>query len=243
MKLLIIRHGDPDYSIDSLTEKGWREAELLADRISKLDVKEFYVSPLGRAKDTASCTLKRMNRTAGELEWLHEFRPKVLRPDAGGARKVSWDWLPQDWTADERFYSYEHWHECEVFQEAGVKEEYDRVTAQFDAFLAEHGYRREGRYYRVERENEDTIVFFCHFALGCVLLSRLFTISPMLLWHHTCSAPTGVTTVTTEERRQGIASFRMNAYGDVSHLYAAGEEPAFAARFCETFGNIEQRHD
>ena len=39
MKLIIIRHGDPDYSIDSLTPTGWREAELLADRISKLDVK------------------------------------------------------------------------------------------------------------------------------------------------------------------------------------------------------------
>ena len=25
MKLLIVRHGDPDYTIDSLTEKGWRE--------------------------------------------------------------------------------------------------------------------------------------------------------------------------------------------------------------------------
>jgi len=23
MKLLIVRHGDPDYDIDSLTEKGW----------------------------------------------------------------------------------------------------------------------------------------------------------------------------------------------------------------------------
>ena len=52
MQLLIIRHGDPDYSIDSLTKKGWREAELLADRLSKLDIKAFYVSPLGRAKDT-----------------------------------------------------------------------------------------------------------------------------------------------------------------------------------------------
>ena len=52
MKLVIVRHADPDYSIDSLTEKGWREAELLSDRIAKLDVKEFYCSPLGRAKDT-----------------------------------------------------------------------------------------------------------------------------------------------------------------------------------------------
>ena len=39
MKLLLIRHGEPDYTIDSLTEKGWKEAELLAERISKLDVK------------------------------------------------------------------------------------------------------------------------------------------------------------------------------------------------------------
>ena len=87
MKLLIIRHGEPDYSIDSLTEKGWKEAALLAERISKLDVKEFYVSPLGRAKDTAKATLEAMGRTAVTLEWLEEFRPKVLRPDGNGDRK------------------------------------------------------------------------------------------------------------------------------------------------------------
>jgi probable phosphoglycerate mutase len=243
MRLVIIRHGDPDYSIDSLTETGWKEAHLLAEKMAKMDVQEFYVSPLGRAKDTASCTLKKMGREAVELDWLQEFRPTVLRPDAEGKRKVSWDWLPQDWTADDRFYSYEHWHEHEVFQEAHVKEEYDRVAEKFDAFLADHGYRREGRIYRVERENEDTIVLFCHFALGCVLLSRLFSVSPMILWHHLCSAPTGVTIVNTEERRQGIAAFRMSTYGDVSHLYAGGQEPAFAARFCETFGNESQRHD
>ena len=41
MKLLIVRHGDPDYSIDSLTPKGWREAELLKDRLTKSDVAAF----------------------------------------------------------------------------------------------------------------------------------------------------------------------------------------------------------
>ena len=60
MKLLIIRHADPDYSIDSLTEKGRREAELLADRLCRMEIAAFYVSPLGRAQDTASYTLKRM---------------------------------------------------------------------------------------------------------------------------------------------------------------------------------------
>ena len=35
MRILIIRHGDPDYEHDSLTEKGWREAALLADKLEK----------------------------------------------------------------------------------------------------------------------------------------------------------------------------------------------------------------
>ena len=63
MKLLFIRHGDPDYTIDSLTEKGWKEAEFLSEKIAALDVRDFYVSPLGRAKDTASCTLKKNGRS------------------------------------------------------------------------------------------------------------------------------------------------------------------------------------
>ena len=44
MRILIIRHGDPDYSIDSLTEKGFREVELLAKRLSKLNISDIYVA-------------------------------------------------------------------------------------------------------------------------------------------------------------------------------------------------------
>lgn len=242
MRLIIIRHGDPDYSIDSLTEKGWREAELLSERIAKLDVKAFYVSPLGRARDTASLTLKKMGRTAAECGWLEEFPARICRPDVPGHRSIAWDWLPEDWTADPRYFDREKWCETEVMRESGVDKLYRQVTESFDALLAEHGYTREGELYRAQRPNRDTIVFFCHFGVECVLLSRLMNVSPMILWHGTCAAPTAVTTVYTEERREGKASFRVNAFGDISHLYAAGEEPAFAARFCETFDG-EERHD
>ena len=109
MKLLIVRHGDPDYTIDSLTEKGWKEVEFLSEKLSKLDIKDFYVSPLGRAKDTASLTLKKMNRTATECDWLREFDVLIDRPDVTDRKIILWDWLPQDWTMDERFYQYDHW--------------------------------------------------------------------------------------------------------------------------------------
>ena len=243
MKLLLIRHGDPDYEHDSLTEKGWREAACLAERMAKLEIADFYVSPLGRAKDTASLTLKKMGREATVCDWLREFQAPIWRPDRTDRKMIPWDWLPQDWTTDERFFDPERWSEHPVMAEGQVRREYDRVTGALDAALAEHGLIREGRHYRVERETEDTLAFFCHFGVSSVLLSHLLSVSPMVLWHGFCAAPSSVTTVVTEERRKGIAFFRTLAFGDISHLYIHGEPPAFSARFCEVFSSTDQRHD
>ena len=242
MKLLIVRHGDPDYSIDSLTPTGWKEAELLADKMEKLDVKAFYVSPLGRAQDTANVSLKRLGRTAETLPWLREFGPTVVKP-GHDQPDCLWDWLPAIWTENPTFYDPEKWVEDPFFAENGVQAALDGVKEGFDGLLARHGYVREGRIYRAEQANEDTIVLFCHFGLECVLLGHLLNISPMVLWHGFCAAPTSVTTVVTEERRKGIASFRVTAFGDISHLYVAGQAPAFAARFCETYDTPGQRRD
>lgn len=169
MKLLIVRHGDPDYTIDSLTPKGWKEVDYLSEKLAKLDVKAFYVSPLGRAKDTASLTLKKMNRTATEEPWLREFDARIHRPDVPEKEMISWDWLPQDWTAEPHFYLPDEWWKVPVMMDGHVKEEYDWVTTNFDALLASHGYVRDGLTYRAEHANNDTIVFFCHFGLECVL--------------------------------------------------------------------------
>lgn len=242
MRLIIIRHGDPDYEKDSLTEKGWREAELLAEKISRLDVKAFYTSPLGRARDTASLTLNRLGREAEVCGWLREFPPQICRPDAEGRKIIAWDWLPEDWTKEPAYFLRDEWADTEPMRAGQVKEAYAYVTDSFDRLLARHGYVREGEYYRVEQANRDTIVLFCHFGLECVLLSRLMNVSPMILWHHTCAAPSSVTTAVTEERREGKAIFRVTGFGDISHLYAGNEEPAFAARFCETFDS-DERHD
>lgn len=243
MKLLIIRHGDPNYAGDSLTEKGWKEAEYLSERLAKSDIKAFYVSPLGRAKDTASLTLKKMDRTAEECLWLREFDAPIDRPDAPGRKQVTWDWLPQDWMAEKNFFLPDRWHENPILQAGKVKEEYDWVVGNFDALLERHGYRRDGLFYRAVEPNNDAIVLFCHFALECVLLSHLLNVSPMVLWHGTCAAPTSVTTVVTEERRRGIASFRISAFGDISHLYVHDEPPAFSARFSECYDNAGERLD
>lgn len=241
MRILIVRHAEPDYSIDSLTEKGWKEAEYLAERLSKIDVKKFYTSPLGRAKDTASLTLKTLNRNAEECEWLKEFPVRIDKPEKNDG--VVWDWLPSVWTANNDFYSLSKWADAPEMKNFGVGEEYERVINEFDALIKRHGYERNGRIYRAVSPNNDTIVLFCHFGLECVLLSRLINVSPMILWHGFCALPSSVTTVITEERRKGIASFRINGFGDLSHLYANDEKPSFSARFSECYDNIGERLD
>ncbi len=243
MKLVFIRHGDPDYEHDSLTPQGRIEAACLAERISALDVKNFYVSPLGRARETAEYTLKKVNREAETFDWLREFGPRILRPDRKERAGVSWDWLPQDWLQFPEFLDRNQWMNHPVFQEAGVGKEYERVTRSLDELLAAHGYERCGFYYRTAAANQDRLVFFCHFGVTCVLLSHLMNVSPMPLWHGLAMAPTSVTVVNTEERREGIVSFRASMVGDISHLYQAGIEPSFSARFCECWKNEEERHD
>ena len=91
MRIIIVRHGDPDYANDTLTEKGWKEAEMLAERLARTEITDFYVSPYGRARDTASCTLKKMNRKAETMEWMREFGPRIHRPDRALRKTRVWD--------------------------------------------------------------------------------------------------------------------------------------------------------
>jgi broad specificity phosphatase PhoE len=242
MRLLMIRHGDPDYLKDSLTEKGWREAELLSNRIAYMGVKEIYMSPMGRAKDTASLTLKKMHRTGIILPWLREFYAPIM-DEKSGKKHCPWDWLPAEWTRVDAYYDKDLWYKDATMQAGNVIKEAERVYTGLDEVLKRHGYEREGEIYRVARPNTDTIVLFCHFGVTCVMLSHLLGVSPIVLWQGLCSAPSSVTILTTEERRKGIACFRMNAFGDTSHLYAGKEEPSFAGRFCETYNNMDERHD
>ena len=236
MELIIVRHAEPNYELDTLTEKGWKEAALLAERIAKLNVTDFYVSPFGRAQDTASLTLKKMGRTAETLEWLKEFDARIHRPDHDGLDCV-WDWMPEDWADQSCFYDADHWYDQPIMQEGHVKERYQWVIENFDAFLEKYGYVRHGNYYETTRECHATVVLFCHFGLQCVLLSRLMNVSPMILWHGLAAPASSVTTVYSEERRKGKTSFRVSSFGDISHLYAADEKPSFMVRYCECYSD------
>ena len=256
MRILMIRHGDPDYVHDSLTEKGKVEAALLAERMTGEQVKDFYVSPLGRARETASYTLNKMNRTAQVCDWLQEFPAKVdingvpaleaaypdtKKNDGMFQKRILWDMLPSYWKNRPEYFEWETWRESEAAVHSDICQVYDWMSRGLDALLERYGYVRQGAMYHTEKGTSDTIVFFCHFGATCAMLSHLWNVSPFVLWHSLAMAPTSVTEVFTEERERGQISFRATRIGDTGHLYAGNEQPSFSARFCEKYDS-EDRH-
>ena len=76
MKLIFIRHGDPDYATDSLTPTGTEEARRLHDFLKNENLGDIYCSPLGRAMKTAELALGSTENVTTK-EWLKEFNSQV----------------------------------------------------------------------------------------------------------------------------------------------------------------------
>ena len=293
MRLLFVRHGDPDYKKDCLNEVGLREARALAALGPQIGWGTCFVSPLGRAQETAAivlgravpgahgvaaavgCTDLSMRDTGSNalgadasgagllktLDWLQEFPAQVdpgaaellqdafcFKKNADGSPKnrVVWDMYPAYYHEHPAYSDYNEWRTTPVALHSDAVSVYDRIIRSFDEFLAERGYVREGRHYRVERENTETITFFCHFGVSCVLLSRLWNVSPFVPLQSLCMPTSSVTELYTEERQKGIAHFRTTRIGDTTHLTMAGLKPErlpHSALFAEVYSDFSQRHD
>ncbi len=260
MRLLFFRHGDPDYEIDGLTEKGKVEAGLLARQIRSFGIDEAFVSPLGRAKATADYSLKELGTGAEVLEWLQEFPAQYdadkadpetrnayknelkMGSDGTYEKRIVWDMMPSYFAGHPELFDVKNWRESKIAGASNVVEIYDHVTECFDEFLRKYGYERNGDIYKVTAGNDKTLAFFCHFGITCVLLSRLWNVSPFVPLQFLATAPTSLTEIGSEEREKGIAVFRTLRIGDITHLTIGDEKPSFSARFCERFENEDERH-
>ncbi len=259
MKLIFVRHGDPDYKNDNLTEKGVREAKLLAERISKWRVTDFYCSPLGRAKATASFTLEKMNRTAEILDWVREFSYPIDDP-VTGRHGVPWDFVPSAWCNDVLMLSRDGWTESDIMcQNPEIAVKYSEVCDNLDVFLKKYGYEREENFYRMPNKkevfitgttapdnlkhigktscqgDEPVVVVFCHLGVICIMLSHLLNIPFPLLAHGFFLPTTSLTVLNTEERWSNEAYFRVQVMGDVHHLLEGGEPVSNAGSFAGSF--------
>ena len=238
MRLVFVRHCEPNYEIDSLTPRGWEEAELLSQRILKWKVDDFYVSPLGRAKDTCKvCLDKRaeagLNHEVTVLPWLKEFYFDLKYPE-NGKDCMCWDHLPSYFNGNKDLHDKDIWCDTELMKSGNIRKEFDHVTKSFDEFLKGYGYVRQADgTYKVVSHNDKTIVMFCHFGITAVLTGHLTGIAPTCLWQGFFMPTSSVTVIGTEEREEGIASFRVQSFGDCTHLISKDESVSSSGYFAE----------
>ena len=233
MKIVIIRHAEPDYENDTLTSKGFREAKMLGEYYKDERADAIYSSPLPRAKYTAEAFAN--NRPIEYKDWLIEFWHPIT---IDGVSRHNWDFYPRDIENYPELVSHD-FLTSDFCKPVGMKEMYDEVIKNFDECLASHGYKRHGSYYEVTKPNNDVIVFVCHLGMMSLLMSRLTGIPYTQIAQYFFVAPTGVTTFVSEEREKGIAQFRCREFGNLDHLRRKNEPHSKFGSFKETFDEEE----
>lgn len=237
MKIVIIRHAEPDYENNTLTEKGFREAKYLGEYYKNAKIDALYSSPLPRAKYTADALANNKHEVIVK-EWLKEFWNPI---HIDGVERHNWDFYPRDIKKYPELIRDE-FLDGEFGQESNLREKYDKVIEAFDKLIESHGYKYNGHYYDVIKSNKDTIVIVCHLGMMSLLMSRLCHVPYTLIAQYFFVAPSGVTIFVSEERKEGEAQFRCREFGSLYHLKIKGEPHSKFGSFAETFDTDDELH-
>ena len=172
MRLILVRHGDPDYEKDCLTELGHRQAENVVDRLMEEGIEEIYCSPLGRARQTAEPFAKRTGLKINILDFMREIRFGPIDDLYSNGNP----WLvSQEMTERGLDLQSPGWRDYPEFVNNTATLDVDDIFVHVDEWLATLGYKREGLYYRctAAEEQKKNIVLFSHGGSSTALLSRV----------------------------------------------------------------------
>ena len=221
MLLYIIRHGDPIYTTDTLTERGKMQAEAVGKRLAASGIDRIFTSPMGRARETAVPLCRILGKEPIVEDWTHEIEDERLTPFPDGKLKsislVQNTYYRENGGID---LDYAHAYECVGIRESGMKEKVKDIEEKGNIFLEKLGYKKEGDNYRILFENNEKVALFCHAAFGRAWISTLLHIPLHIMWSSFEYTHTGVTVIEFKNNENGITAPRCLVYSDISHLYA-----------------------
>jgi probable phosphoglycerate mutase len=223
MLLYIIRHGDPIYETDSLTEKGKLQAEAVGKRIAASKIDRIFSSPMGRARMTAEPACRLLGLECHIEEWAHEIGDERLTPFPDGKLKSVTN-VQNTYYRENGAISipYENAFEAPGFSESQMKEAVDYIEKNGRDFLERLGYKEENGVYRILRKNEDKVALFCHAVFTRTWLSHLLHIPMHIMWSSFAPTHTGVTIIEFANNDDGFTAPKCLCFSDMSHFYAEG---------------------
>lgn len=211
MLLYIIRHADPNYENDTITEFGRQEADALAEWLKDKRIDKIYTSPLGRAIDTARPTLEAKRMTHEILPWtqerMHYMESHLMKPNSVCSYGVS---------------VQKGVHDFKDFMETDRMKTIENMQKCSDDFFASLGFKREGLFYKIEAYNDDVIAVFCHGGFGCAWISHLLGVGAGMMFPCISLNTSSVTTFEFCNEETGYTRPILRRLGEITHIYNAG---------------------
>lgn len=224
MLLYIVRHGEPIYGPDTLTELGREQARAVADRFAIHGLDRIYSSPKGRARETAQPTADRLGLDVTILPWTREIWPELALPQPDGSLRFAMGLPGSCLRSEENHDLGEKWHEMEVLKPIEAKKAYEEIVVEnSDILLRSLGYEREREgVYKILHENNERIALFCHGGFTLTWLPHLLAIPPHLFWASFAVTHTGVTLIEFKDDGTGHACPKCLFFGDMAHILQSG---------------------
>ena len=163
MRIIFVRHGEPDYAHDCLTEMGRLQAADAAERLRNEGIEEIFSSPQGRAAETAAATAELLKRPVQTLDYMRELHWGSI--DGTPLPSDGHPWDLADLMAEEGWdLTNPGWREHSYFKNNLVTANANLVAEKTDEWLRSLGYEREGAFYRCERTDnrQKTVALFSH---------------------------------------------------------------------------------
>ena len=158
MRIVFIRHGDPNYEKDCLTPLGKKEALVVAKCLKKIGteepaakIKKIYSSPLGRARQTADAAAKILRLDIEILDYMKEISWSGDGLPCGGH-----PWTLSGWLVDKENFDFEKndWRTHPYFKDNKARLDCQNIAAGIDQFLSRYGYRHEGNRFFASAERK-----------------------------------------------------------------------------------------
>ena len=163
MRIIFIRHGEPDYDTDDLTKAGYRQAEIVAERLKDEGIDELWSSTMGRAVQTARFTAEAVGLPLNLTDFIREITWEST--DGSSLFADGHPWKVADELARHGIeLNTPDWTTYPDFCNNSVLGEVRRVEEGMDEWLSMHGYNRNGLYYdhAVKEEKHRTVAIFSH---------------------------------------------------------------------------------
>lgn len=227
MLLYYIRHGDPIYKPDSLTPLGMEQANAVAKRLAVHGIDAVYTSTSNRAILTGQPLCDLLKLTPIQLDWANEkYAHRYFGAEmADGSRNfaVSRPDLKRLFASNELRAMGDKWYAHPALAGERFAEGMEFFGSHIDAFLAEHGYGRDGEehWYLPTEPNEKRIAIFAHWGVGGAIMSHLLGI-PYPRFVSSFGLSHSDVTVVEFQERNGIVIPKALCYGNDSHLYREG---------------------